>query len=417
MKSMDLFTQARKEQFDREAPLAALGRPSLTGPTGQRLMATHTDCEHEDGIMAKQRLKVAIIGTGMIANAGHIPAWANLKEDVEIVGVADIEEGRAQETAKRQGVTQAYGDAQKMLVELKPDIVSVCTPNVYHKEWTLAALEAGAHVLCEKPVAASYADALEMFEAAEAAGKILFVGQSSRFGSTTMAAKELAETGQLGEMYYADITSMRRRGVPTWGRFHMKEHSGGGPLYDTGVHALDAVLWIMGNPRVVAVSGATYTKIAGRDEGLVTSLADSGAPVGVFTPRPYDYREFDVEDMGVGFVRLDNDATISIKVSWAANVPQGVGGTMILGTKGGLSLWPLRLVRNMSRYQVDVTPQVPADPNIPFYGHWRETEHFVKVIRCEEELIVRREEVLNVLRALEGLYQSAREGREVRLDE
>lgn len=366
--------------------------------------------------MVRKRLRVAIIGAGMIANVGHIPAWRSLSDDVEIVGAASLHEESAKGTAERHQIARAFTDAREMLADLKPDIVSVCTPNVYHKEWALASLEAGAHVLCEKPIASTFADALEMFDAAEAAGRLLLVGQSGRFARDTMAAKEIAESGQLGEMYYGEASAMRRRGVPKWGKFHMKEHSGGGPLYDLGVHALDALLWIMGNPRVVAASGATYAKLANRDEGLVTSLADSGAPVGVFTPRPYDPHEFDVEDMAVGFIRLDDNASVSLKVSWAANVPEGVGGTMILGTEGGLRLTPLTLVRNMGSYQVDVTPKLPADPDIPFYGHWRQAEHFFRAIRGEQELLVKREEVLNVMRALEALYRSAEEGCEVRLD-
>jgi predicted dehydrogenase len=89
---------------------------------------------------------------------------------------------------------------------------------------------------------------------------------------------------------------------------------------------------------------------------------------------------------------------------------------MILGTEGGLKLRPLTLVRNMGGYQVDVTPKLPSDPNVPFYGHWKETAHMVRVIRGQETLCIKREEVLNVIRALEGLYTSAQKGREVRFD-
>ena len=359
------------------------------------------------------KFKVAVIGVGMIANAAHIPAWKDLQEDVEVVGVADLYEDNARSTAERYDIPHAYADAARMLRELEPDIVSVCTPNCYHKEWTLAALKVGAHVLCEKPIAPGYQDAVEMYEAAKAAGKVLLIGQSMRFSSEVIAAKEFADAGQLGEMYYAETSSMRRRGVPTWGMFHIKEHNAGGPIYDLSVHSLYVLLWIMGNPRVVAVSGVTYTKLANHDEGLITSLADSGAPIGVFNPRPYDCREFDVEDMAAGFLRLKNGAAIIVKASWAANIPPGAGGTMILGTEGGLSLRPLTLVRNMGSYQVDVTPKVPSDPNVPFYGHWKETRHMIDVIRGRDELCVKREEVLNVIRALEGLYRSAEEGHEI----
>jgi len=363
----------------------------------------------------KGKLKVGVVGTGMIAVAGHIPAWKSLKDDVEIVGVADILADRAQLVAKTEGIPHAYGDWQKMLDELELDVVSVCTPNAYHKEQTIAALEAGAHVLCEKPVATCHADAVEMFEAADDAGRTLMVGQTARFSPRSRAAKEIVDSGKLGEVYYAETYFLRRRGVPTWGQFHMKEHSGGGPVYDLGVHAIDLLYWLLGNPKVQAVSGVTFTKLANKDEGLATSLADSGAPLGVLTPRPYDYKDFDVEDMAAGLIRLEGGAAVAFKTSWAANIPKNTGSTMILGTEGGLVLDPLTLVANMGSYQVNVEPQVPAGRAVAFSGHWEETEHLVRVLRGEEELLVKREEVLNVIRTLDALYQSAAEGREVAL--
>ena len=211
---------------------------------------------------------------------------------------------------------------------------------------------------------------------------------------------------------------MRRRGIPTWGTFHIKEASGGGPIFDLGVHVLDALLWIVGNPKVVAVSGVASTKLADSGEQLVTTLGDAGAPLGVHDPRPYDYREFDVEEMAAAFVRLENDAAINLKTSWAANIPtEGIWDTLILGTKAGLRLDPLTIFGSTGRYQADTIPVVPPDPQVPFQGHWGVTENLVKAVRGEEELVVKRAEVLNVIRALEALYQSAGEGREVWIDE
>ena len=366
--------------------------------------------------MSEKPYRVAIIGTGMIANAGHIPAWKNLKEDVEIVAIADQNEVRARLTAQNESIPRVYVDWQKMLDEVAPDIVSICTPNVYHKEHTIAALKAGAHVFCEKPVSTCYTDAVEMFETAEAVGRRLFVSQTVRFSGRSFAAKEMIESGRLGEMYYAETYYLRRRGIPTWGRFHMKDHSAAGPLYDIGVHAIDRIFWLMGNPKVVAASGVTYTKFGNRDEGLVTSLAESGAPLGVLAPRMYDYREFDVEDMAAGFIRLENNGAIAFKSSWAANVPENSGGNMILGTEGGLVFDPPVLVTNMGRYQVNVNLKVPPDQDVPFYGHWLAAEHFVRVLRGQEEQIVKKEGVLNVMKALDALYRSAEEGHEIRVD-
>ena len=367
--------------------------------------------------MAQKKFRVAIIGAGMIANAGHIPAWKNIGQDIEIVAIADQTEARARLTAEKESIPRVYTDYQKMLDEMAPDIVSICTPNVYHREHSVAALQAGAHAFCEKPVAARYDDALAMFNAAEEAGRRLFVSQTVRFSSRSFAVKEIVDDGRLGEMYYAETFYLRRRGIPSWGQFHMNDHSAAGPLYDIGVHALDKIFWLMGNPRVVAASGVTFTKIGNRDEGLVTSLADSGAPLGVLLPRKYNYREFDVEDMAAGFIRLEHGAVIAFKVSWAANVPENAGGNMILGTEGGLTFDPPVLITNMGRYQTDVSPKVPPDPDIPFYGHWLAAAHFVRVLRGEEEQIVKKEEVLNVMKGLDALYRSAEEGREVRVDQ
>ncbi|MCJ7736780.1 MAG: Gfo/Idh/MocA family oxidoreductase, partial [Anaerolineae bacterium] len=137
--------------------------------------------------MSDRTYKVAVIGNGMIANSAHIPAWKGQADHVELVAVADILEERAKLTAQYHGVPRAYGDWQKMLDEVKPDIVSVCTPNVYHKDPTIAALKAGAHVLCEKPITVSTQDANEMYDVAESAGRELFVTQTSRFTKKSMA--------------------------------------------------------------------------------------------------------------------------------------------------------------------------------------------------------------------------------------
>jgi predicted dehydrogenase len=359
--------------------------------------------------------RVAIIGTGMIANSAHIPAWRDLKGDVEIVGVADIRPYAAEETAGRYQIPHWYGDPQAMLDELKPDIVSVCTPNVYHKKWTIAALKAGAHVLCEKPIATRVKDAEEMYQTAAEVGRTLFASQSLRYINAYTAAHEFAASGALGDIYYCEINAIRRRGVPKWGFFHMEEHNAGGPLCDLGVHILDFLFWTIGNPKVMTATASMYTKLSNKDEGLVTSLADSGAPIGVFTPRPYDYHEFDVEDFSAGFLRLENGACVVIKTAWAINLPESFT-ISIAGTKGGLQLPPVKLFNNQGSYQSEVLPNVMPDRDVAFVGHYGLTKNLIKNLRGEEEMLVKPLEALNVVRAIEALYHSAREGHEVQTD-
>lgn len=364
-----------------------------------------------------KKFRVAIIGTGMIGSTAHAPAWSALPDDVELVATADILPERAKQVAAGFSVPAHYGDWQKMLDEVQPDIVSVCTPNCHHKAPTIAALKSGAHVLCEKPIAPGYADAKEMFDVAESVGKELFITQTARFSSDADAAKEYADRGMLGEMYYAETAAIRRRGVPTWGVFHIKKENAGGPVYDLGVHAIDLLFWVMGDPKPVAVSGQTVLKLANKDEKLATSLFDSGAMGGLLIePRPYDYREFDVEDFASGYIRMDNGAVVVLRTSWAANIQQGAGSTFILGTEGGINFDPFTYIANQGHYMVEVSPNIPKNRGVAFSGHFRYMAHAVRVLRGEEEKIVKRHQVLNVIKALDGLYASSELGREVRLD-
>jgi len=364
-----------------------------------------------------KKFRVAIIGTGMIGSTAHAPAWSSLTDDVEVVATADILPERAESVAAGFDIPNHYGDWEKMLKEQQPDIVSVCTPNCYHKPIAIAALKSGAHVCCEKPIAPGYADAKEMYDVAESVGRELFITQTARFNGNALAAKEYADSGMLGEMYYAETGTLRRRGVPKWGVFHIKEHNAGGPIYDLGVHDLDLFLWVMGTPKVTAVSGQAVLKFANKDENLATSLFDSGADAGLlFEPRPYDYREFDVEDFASGYLRLENGASLILRTSWAANVEQGAGSSFILGTEGGLMFNPLRYISNQGKYMAVSVPQVPRNPGTAFSGHFMHHAHAIKVLRGEEEKIVKREQVLNVIRALDALYESAEVGHEVTID-
>lgn len=369
-----------------------------------------------------KKLRTAIIGCGMIANSAHLPALHILESEglVELAAVADIRLEAAKSTAERHGIPKYYTDPQKMLDEVSPDFVAVCTPNVFHKQWTIAALKAGAHVACEKPAAISLRDAVEMWETAKRCDRQLFPCQCMRWRSYMMKAKELAASGELGDIYFADVEFIRRIGIPTWGMFHMKEYNFGGPFCDLGVHLIDSLLWIAGGPKVVSVSGGAAARIAPRGEDIHLSLAESGAYSGVFDPRPYDPSEFNVEEFSDGFMRLLGGMTVMFKFSWAINLPTTNLKLNICGDRAGLSVDRGILYRNIGRYQSNCELKWFDNgkyKGVPFEQHRYMYRNIWNTLAGNEEYLIKEAENLEVAKVIECYYRSVDEGREVRASE
>ncbi|WP_052487384.1 Gfo/Idh/MocA family protein [Gordoniibacillus kamchatkensis] len=365
--------------------------------------------------------RVAIIGAGFIAGTAHIPAYLGLGKRVEIVAVADNREEACIHAAKLFQIPNYYTDPQQMLDECKPDLVSVCTANKTHKQWTIAALRAGAHVLCEKPIALNLQDAREMYEEADKAGRMLIACQNNRMGAI-QAVKDLVDSGRLGDIYFAEIENVRRRGVPTWGQFHLAKENGGGPFCDVGVHYVDALMFILGNPKLISVSGKTWTKIANADPNAGKSKTGTNLQ---YVPRAYDYREFAVEDHAAGSMRFEGDLLVNFKFSWALNLPP-VDGYRIAGTEGGLVYnkkaqgdHPIAIYTSMNQYQADTVPDIDiAKPGaVKGVGHDLLIEHIIDVLDGKEECIIKREEVLNVVAVMEAFYLSGKLNREVLFEE
>lgn len=342
-------------------------------------------------------VRVGIIGTGGIARYAHIPAYLAL-ENAKIMAFCDIVPGRAEAAAEEYGVPSAYVDYREMLASEDLDAVSVCTPNATHKEITIAALKAGLHVLCEKPIAMNLQEGQAMVAAAKQAGKILQIGLHMRFGSEAQALKRFVDAGEMGDVYYGEATYLRRRGIPTWGVFTQKELQGGGALIDIGVHCLDLTLWLMGNPQPASVVGATYANFGKR--------TDLAMPRG-----PWDTKKFNVDDMGVALVRFENGATLVLRASWDGHLADNVVGTRVMGTEGGAFMPPLEIYKDMHDSMVNVTPvKLPeVEP------HAKEIEHFVSCVLGESECLVISEQVLDVQAILDAVYESAATGREVLL--
>ena len=198
----------------------------------------------------EKKIKVGVIGVGSIAEM-HI---AGYKADprVELAAFCDINEERLKEKGERHGVTRLYTDVKDMVAKEELDAVSVCTWNAAHAPCTIAALEAGLHVLCEKPMAMNVAEAEAMRDAAKRSGKLLMIGFVRRFGNDCAVVQDFINEGYFGDLYYAKATYLRRNGCPG-GWFGDKSRSGGGPLIDLGVHVIDLVRYLMGNPKPVSV--------------------------------------------------------------------------------------------------------------------------------------------------------------------
>lgn len=352
--------------------------------------------------------KVCIISCGMITNAAHIPAYRRFPEDFEIVGVCDVNEEAAKETAARHHIAHYYTDAAVMLAREKPDVVSVCVPNCFHKEYTLLSLNAGANVLCEKPLAFTKKDAEEMFSCAKRNGKLLMACQSMRFTPDRLAAKRYLETcGMTDDIYYGELSRTRRRGIPTWGTFHMKKISCGGAFVDIGVHMIDALVWLMGNPKIKSVSGVAMQNH--RNE--IGSLKGSGALAGqVYRQRVFSPEEMDVEDFSCGMLRFENGAHVSFKVAWAANMPE-TSDIRLIGRKSGIFLPECRIYAGEAEEKTLEPAACPYD--VPFPGHMYLADNLRQVLKGSAKPVVTPEETVNVSAVIEMFYRSAESGREV----
>lgn len=367
-----------------------------------------------------KNIRTAVIGTGLIANSAHLAAIRRIGTGFDVEACYDMRLSAAKETAARFQIPHVYEDVDKMLEEVKPELVIVATSNAAHKEMSLKALRAGANVVCEKPVALKYADAVELFEEAEKRGLHFFPAQTERFRIERLAARKLVQSGELGDVYFAEFESIRRRGIPQWGFFHMKEYNIGGPFADLGVHEVDHMLYTLGNPKPLTVSGSTWTKIGNSGNELEISAEQSGALGGIeITPRPYDWREFSVEDMATGIIRLEGDLTINFKCSWALNVPDRFTRTYA-GTNAGMMYgtgFPMKVFSDMAGWQTDIEPHVygsadyPAD--LPFPGHVGLLKNVYDVLRNGAEPVVKKEETLNVTTVIEAFYTSAELHKEV----
>lgn len=363
--------------------------------------------------MENDVVRIGIIGCGGIANGKHMPALAKLK-NVKMVAFCDIVESKALKAREKFGTPDCavYTDYKKLLEDKSIDVVHVLTPNRSHSFITVDALEAGKHVMCEKPMAINSVEAQKMLDAAARTGKKLTIGYQSRQRNDAIYIKNEADAGTFGDIYYAKATALRRRAVPTWGVFLNEYEQGGGPLIDIGTHALDLTLWMMDNYKPKMVVGTTFEKLKNQK--------DCGNAWGDWDPE-----RFTVEDAAFGFIVMENGATIMLESSWALNIRNPKEAiTMICGTEGGADMFDglnINFVKNGR--QCVLKPDLDAG-GVAFYDGDGDEDPSVLEARAWLDAVINDREprtkasqALVVTQILEAIYESAKTGKPIYFDE
>ncbi|QHW33543.1 Gfo/Idh/MocA family oxidoreductase [Paenibacillus rhizovicinus] len=356
--------------------------------------------------MAKAR--VGIIGCGGIANGKHLPSLAQVKE-AEIVAFCDIIVEKAEQAKAKYGTEESkvYADYKELLKDASIDVIHVCTPNDSHAVISIDALEAGKHVLCEKPMAKTAADARKMLEVAKRTGKKLSIGYNNRYRADSRYLKEVCEAGELGEIYFAKAHAIRRRAVPTWGVFLDEEKQGGGPLIDIGTHALDLVLWMMDNYEPAVVLGRAYHKLS-QTENAANAWG------------PWDPAKFTVEDSAFAMITMKNGATVILESSWALNsLDIDEAKVSLSGTKAGADMKNGLRINGEQNSRLYVKNVELNSGGVAFYEGASETAEvleaawWIDAVLNDKETFVKPEQALVVSEILEAIYESSQTGKAV----
>lgn len=344
-------------------------------------------------------LKVGVIGAGGIARSRHIPGYLK-NNKVNLAAVADVSQTALDSVQSEFGIPVVYTDYREMLDKEELDAVSICTPNKFHAPAAIYALQKGLHVFCEKPMALNAVEAKQMLDASKTAGKILSIAFHYRHMAEAQAAKRIITAGELGDIYMTRVQALRRRGIPSWGVFTNKELQGGGALVDFGVHFLDLALWLIGNPKVIEVSGTTSQHI-----GTHPNVNPWGA---------WNHNDFQVEDHAAALLRFEGGGVMQLEASWALNIAENVENVSISGVEGGLDVFPFKV--NKAAHGMLLNWESAWMPGKGSNPGDAEIADFVDAILEGRPPLVTAEEALQVSEVMDAVYRSSAEGRAVRLN-
>lgn len=336
--------------------------------------------------MPRKTIRVGVIGVGGIAQITHLPALKRIP-GAEIAALCDVDEEKAGRVAQRFGVRQISEGVAELLTDETIDAFLVCTPNYLHAPISIAALEAGKHVLCERPMARNAAEAAKMNEAARASDRILMCAMNHRFRADSQILRKFVAQNELGSVFFGKAGWLREQ--KEWGAKERREQmklSGGGVLMDLGVQMLDLALWILGAPAVEAVTASAHRRK--RDE---------------------------VEDAMSAFLRLEGGGALTLEVSWGLLMEKDFAYCNVFG-ENGAALWnPLRIHKAMHGSLVNVTPEVDSPRNVYKQSIENEIGHFLECVRTGKPPMASGEEMVSLMQLVDAIYRSAEDGREVKL--
>lgn len=352
-----------------------------------------------------QPLKIGVVGAGSISNS-HLGSYQN-NERADIYAVCDINEARAKDKADQYGADKVYTDYRELVADPAIDAVSICTWNNSHVEIAIAALEAGKNVLVEKPLCTTVEEAKRIEETVRRTGKILQVGFVRRYANNTQILQQFLDAGDLGEIYYAKASCLRRLGNPG-GWFADVERSGGGPLIDIGVHVIDLCWYLMGRPKVKSISGNTYNKLGNRSH--IKNLS-------FYKAADYDPEENSVEDMANAMIRFENGASLMVDVSFTLHAKKDEITVKLFGDQGGAEIEPeLAIISEKHDTILNMAPQVDSLSFDFVQGFQNEIDHFIATCFGEKETLSPVEDGVEMMKMLCGIYESSEKGTEIHFD-
>lgn len=340
-------------------------------------------------------LRIGVVGLRNIGRR-HVGSAASLP-GVQVTAVADMDPQRVKQTQEEHGVASGYTDAKELFEKSDVDGVVLALPTNLHGPMSIAAMEAGRHVLVEKPVAGSTAEARQLIAVRDRTQRILAVGMNQRFRPQVAAAKELIASGKLGKVKFCRTRWTRpafNTAMDDRGSWQFDRARGGGPLLDLGIHKLDLFMHILGFPKPLEVMGSYTTEAAKRH------ATRGNYPCSV-------------EDYAMGMFRLDNGILLELTAGLAdASSTEETQLSMIACELGGI----LQTKGSLSAYTYDPHGQiVPMDLPARESDATTPVEHFCRVLQGKEQLIPTAEEGLLGMEMLEALLQSADQNRTIQL--